>query len=150
MTRFDEPFPSDTDEDQGPTELLERWGRWLRAGVTRENGSGLLASYRPPKDWDEYGAEPGYRDPVAEFIDTLVAKLPSDIRRSIVYKFYYQESDREAAKAMNTNKTLHRARYEKGVEAIAFHFQCLTGRPFFGKNVSNWICAPQREPAPET
>lgn len=74
---------SDSEYDRDMDMLLERWGRWARAGT-----SGLSSVGRGGTILDQ-----AYRDIVAEMIDQLVAQLPRSQKYAVIYRWEKQRSE---------------------------------------------------------
>jgi hypothetical protein len=106
--------------------LCERWGRWLRSGADPSGSGGF--NYEPPDPCNAPDFSPGYDDPTSEVMDCLIARLAVPMRRGIIARYYWENSDRVAALNLHTNKTAHQQNVGFGLRWLDGHISGITGR----------------------
>lgn len=86
IQEFGIAYESAHESAQNIDALLRRWARWLRAGQTGYGGIG-------------HGGlkETAYSDAVAEMIDPMIAKLPTELKFAVIDIWYYEKSETAAA-----------------------------------------------------
>lgn len=101
MAEYHEKTPDDI--SSGLEGLRKRWVRWLSSGSSGL-GADVISLYGERTD-REYGE---YRDPVAEFFDRCIAKLPELYVSVIIIAWYLEKSERDGAEYLRMNRSQYR------------------------------------------
>ena len=116
--------------------LRERWVRWLSAGSSGL-GSGVICLYAEHLD-REHGS---YRDPVAEFFDQCIARLPSIYKSVIITAWYLEKSERDGAEYLRMTRSKYRACRDSAVGWLGGMVAMQIGVEPSISNVEAWLRA---------